>query len=103
MGIASGATTRAGDRRRHGGDSSHGSALPVRVNLACATPGLGPRHYELFFAGRGISLIGTWMARIAMRWLVYRLPGSAVLLGVVGFASQIPAFVLGPVAGVWVD
>ena len=75
----------------------------VRVNLAFATRALRARNYKLFFTGQSISLIGTWMTRIAMSWLVYRLTGSAVLLGVVGFASQIPVFVLGPVAGVWVD
>jgi MFS family permease len=73
------------------------------VNLAFATRALRSRNYKLFFTGQGISLIGTWMTRIATSWLVYRLTGSAALLGVVGFAGQIPAFVLGPVAGVWVD
>jgi MFS family permease len=68
-----------------------------------AVRALRSKNFKLFFAGQGISLIGTWMTRIAMSWLVYRLTGSAALLGVVGFASQIPAFVLGPVAGVWVD
>ena len=48
-------------------------------------------------------MIGTWMTRIATSWLVYRLTNSAVLLGLVGFASQIPSFLLGPIAGVWVD
>ncbi len=61
------------------------------------------RNYRLFFGGQGISLIGTWMQNIAMSWLVYRLTGSALLLGVVGFASQIPAFILSPVAGVAAD
>lgn len=61
------------------------------------------RNYRLFFSGQGVSLIGTWMTRLAMSWLVYRLTGSAVLLGVTGFASQIPAFVLGPIVGVWLD
>ncbi len=61
------------------------------------------RNYRLFFGGQSLSLIGTWMTRIAMSWLVYRLTGSAFLLGLTGFASQIPAFVLGPFAGVWVD
>ncbi len=75
----------------------------VRVNLSFATRALRARNYKLFFTGQSISLIGTWMTRIAMSWLVYRLTGSAVLLGVVGFASQIPVFVLGPIAGVWVD
>jgi MFS family permease len=64
---------------------------------------LGHRNYRLFFAGQGISLIGTWMTRIATSWLVYRLTGSALLLGVVGFAGQIPTFLLSPFAGVLVD
>jgi len=61
------------------------------------------RNYRLFFGGQGISLIGTWMTRIATAWLVYRLTHSAFLLGLVSFASQIPILVLGSVAGVWVD
>jgi MFS family permease len=61
------------------------------------------RNYRLFFAGQGTSLIGTWLTRVATSWLVYRLTGSALLLGVVGFAGQIPTFFLAPVAGVWVD
>jgi MFS family permease len=61
------------------------------------------RNYRLFFSGQGISLIGTWMQRIAMPWLVYHITGSAFLLGVVGFAGQIPTFLLAPVAGVLTD
>jgi hypothetical protein len=61
------------------------------------------RNYSLFFAGQGVSLIGTWMTRVATAWLVYRLTGSAMLLGVVSFASQIPILFLGSFAGVWVD
>jgi MFS family permease len=61
------------------------------------------RNYKLFFSGQSVSLIGTWMTRLATSWLVYRLTQSAFLLGLVGFASQIPLFVLGPFAGVWVD
>lgn len=61
------------------------------------------RNYRLFFAGQSISLIGTWMQRIAMPWLVYNLTGSALLLGVVAFAGQIPIFILSPVAGVLTD
>ena len=60
-------------------------------------------NYRLFFFGQGTSLVGTWITRVATSWLVYRLTGSAVLLGVVGFCGQIPTFVLGPFAGVWVD
>lgn len=61
------------------------------------------RNYRLFFAGQLVSLIGTWMAQVAMSWLVYQLTGSKLLLGTVAFASQIPGFVLGPWAGVMVD
>jgi MFS family permease len=61
------------------------------------------RNYRLFFAGQSVSLIGTWLTRIATSWLVYRLTHSALLLGLVGFAGQIPTFVLAPFAGVWVD
>lgn len=61
------------------------------------------RNYRLFFSGQSISLIGTWMQRIAMPWLVYHMTGSAFLLGVVGFAGQIPTFLLAPVAGVLTD
>ncbi len=53
--------------------------------------------------GQIISLIGTWTQQIAMPWLVYRLTGSALLLGVVSFATQIPAFLIAPVAGVMAD
>jgi MFS family permease len=57
----------------------------------------------LYFIGQGISLIGTWMQSIAMGWLVYRLTGSVFLLGVIGFTSQIPSFILSPFAGVLTD
>jgi len=61
------------------------------------------RNYRLFFGGQSISLIGTWMQRIAIPWLVYRLTGSVFLLGVFGFAGQIPTFLLAPFAGVLTD
>jgi MFS family permease len=61
------------------------------------------RNYKLFFGGQSISLIGTWMQRIAMPWLVYDITGSPVLLGLVGFAGQIPTFLLAPIAGVLTD
>ena len=61
------------------------------------------RNYRLFFSGQSISLIGTWIQRIAMPWLVYRLSDSSFLLGVVGFAGQIPTFLLAPFAGVLSD
>jgi MFS family permease len=61
------------------------------------------RNFRLFFGGQSISLIGTWMTRVATAWLVYRLTGSALLLGTISFAGQIPTFLLAPFAGVWVD
>lgn len=64
---------------------------------------LAHRNYRLFFSGQSVSLIGTWITRTATAWLVYRLTGSALLLGVVGFAGQIPTLVLAPFAGVLVD
>jgi MFS family permease len=61
------------------------------------------RNFRLFFGGQTISLVGTWMTRIATAWLVYRLTGSALLLGTISFAGQIPTFLLAPFAGVLVD
>lgn len=72
-------------------------------SLKFALRALTHRNYMLFFAGQTTSLVGTWMTRLAQSWLVYRLTGSAFLLGVVGFSGQIPTFLLGPFAGVWVD
>ena len=73
------------------------------ANWGLAIRALKSRNYRLYFAGQGVSLAGTWMTRIATSWLVYRLTGSAALLGIVSFAGQIPMFFLGPVAGVWID
>jgi MFS family permease len=64
---------------------------------------LRSRNYRLFFEGQIVSLIGTWMTRVATSWLVYRITGSAFLLGLTGFAGQIPVFFLTPFAGVWLD
>ena len=61
------------------------------------------RNFRLFVIGQSISLIGTWMTRIAIAWLVYRLTGSPWMLGAIGFANQIPSFLLAPVAGVVID
>ncbi|QHG17521.1 MFS transporter [Nostoc sp. ATCC 53789] len=66
-------------------------------------PALRSKNYQLFFAGQGISLIGTWMTQLATVWLVYNLTNSALMLGVVGFSSQIPSFFLAPFGGVFVD
>jgi len=61
------------------------------------------RNYRLFFLGQLISLMGTWMQSVAQQWLVYRLTGSAALLGLVGFLSQIPMLLLTPFGGVIAD
>lgn len=67
------------------------------------TRALRHRNYRLFFVGQGLSLVGNWITIVATGWLVYRLTGSAALLGMVGFAGQIPVFLLSAVAGTWVD
>jgi MFS family permease len=64
---------------------------------------LRSRNYRLFFAGQSVSLIGTWMTRLATSWIVYQLTGSAFLLGLTSFVGQIPAFFVAPIAGVWLD
>jgi hypothetical protein len=61
------------------------------------------RNYRFFFAGQLISLVGTWMQMVAQSWLVYRLTGSSLMLGSVGFASQIPVFLLAFVGGTVAD
>ncbi len=66
-------------------------------------PAFRSRNYRLFFLGQGISLIGSWMTQLATIWLVYHLTNSPLMLGIVGFTSQIPSFVLGPFGGVFVD
>ncbi len=75
----------------------------VAATTRATTRSLRYRNFRLYFIGQGVSLIGTWMQRVAMAWLVYRLTGSALLLGVVGFASRIPTLVLAPLAGVAAD
>ncbi len=61
------------------------------------------RDFRLFLLGQGVSLVGTWMQRVAFAWLAYRLTGSALLLGLVVFLSQLPTLILAPFAGVLLD
>src|SRR3979490_3156709 len=68
--------------------------------LANVARALKHRNFQLFFAGQLISLVGTWMQTVAQSWLVYRLSGSAFLLGTVGFASQFPVFLMSPIGGI---
>ena len=79
------------------------SAMTAPSDFSHAWRALRHRNFRLFFGGQSISLIGTWMTRIATSWLVYRLTKSPLLLGTVGFAGQIPTFLLAPLAGVLVD
>jgi MFS family permease len=76
---------------------SGGSALSATFRA------LRHRNFQLFFGGQLISLIGTWMQSIAEAWLVYRLTGSSLLLGLVGFSSQIPVFLVAPIGGIVAD
>src|SRR5688572_20815032 len=73
------------------------------MRLPAALRSLRARNYRLFVSGQLISLIGTWMQTVAQAWLIYRLTGSAALLGLIGFAGQIPVFVLAPLGGVIAD
>src|SRR5580765_293953 len=68
-----------------------------------ALSALESRNYRLFFFGQMVSLVGTWMSQTASLWLIYHLSSSPLLLGMVGFASQMPIFFLAPIAGVVVD
>ncbi|HEY4837022.1 MAG TPA: MFS transporter, partial [Candidatus Acidoferrales bacterium] len=80
-----------------GGMPARAGRLPVTLRA------LRHRNFQLFFGGQLISLVGTWMQSVAQGWLVYRLTGSSLLLGVVAFASQIPIFLLSPVGGTVAD
>ncbi|HCA27989.1 MAG TPA: MFS transporter, partial [Betaproteobacteria bacterium] len=64
---------------------------------------LAHRNFRLYLSGQGISLIGTWTQQVAMGWLAYRLSGSAVWLGVIGFSGQIPILLFASFGGVWSD
>ena len=73
------------------------------MKLPATLRALQYRNFQLFFSGQLISLVGTWMQNVAQSWLVYRMTGSSVLLGAIGFASQIPSFIFSPVAGIVAD
>jgi MFS family permease len=77
--------------------------LLAKIKIIQLPPALRSRNYRLFFAGQGLSLIGSWMTNVATAWLVYNLSDSPWMLGVVGFTSQIPTLILLPFAGVLID
>src|SRR5689334_18062567 len=85
---------------------SNNSAAPqsgIQSRFSHTFRALRHRNYQYFTSGQIISLCGTWMQTVAESWLVYRLTGSAVLLGSVGFASQIPVFLIAPFGGAIAD
>ncbi|MGA2745759.1 MAG: MFS transporter [Candidatus Sulfotelmatobacter sp.] len=86
-------------------DPASSSSTPETslASISHAWRALRHRNFKLFFFGQSISVIGTWMTRVATSWLVYRMTHSALLLGIVSFAGQIVSFLLGPFAGVWVE
>jgi MFS family permease len=81
----------------------HSERVPDLSSVSHAWRALRHRNFRLFFAGQSISLIGSWMTRLATTWLVYRLTHSAMLLGVVNFAGQIVTFLVAPLAGVLIE
>ena len=85
--------------------STNGGATAESGGLRWQAAGRALRHrnFQLFFSGQLISLIGTWMQTVAQSWLVYRLTGSGLELGAVGFASQIPVFLCAPIGGIVAD
>ena len=85
----------------HWDEVTTAKAAPSR--WATTLRALRHRNFQLFFSGQLISLIGTWMQSVAQAWLVYRLSGSALLLGAVGFSSQIPVFLIAPIGGITAD
>src|SRR5438105_12162154 len=86
---------------RAGSSRKAESSRPLRWQAAGRA--LRHRNFQLFFSGQLISLVGTWMQSVAQSWLVYRLTGSGLLLGAVGFASQIPVFLVAPIGGITAD
>ena len=85
------------------GDTEKAGGTGETNRLRSTFRALRHRNFQLFFAGQFVSLIGTWMQIVAQSWLVYRLTGSVVLLGLIGFAGQVPVFLLAPFGGAVAD
>lgn len=86
-----------------GNNSDEADGSDASSPLANTFRALKHRNFRFFFLGQFVSLTGTWMQSVAQSWLVYRLTGSVVLLGLIGFASQIPVFLLAPIGGAVAD
>ena len=80
------------------------TAAPQRTSrLPAGMRALAHRNFRLYFAGQAVSILGSWIQQVALSWLVYRLTGSAALLGITAFCGLIPQLVVGPLAGAWID
>lgn len=79
------------------------SQAAQRIRLPAGMRALGHRNFRLYFAGQAVSILGSWIQQVALSWLVYRLTGSAALLGVTAFCGLIPQLLVGPLAGAWID
>jgi MFS family permease len=79
------------------------AAAPRQSKFQDTIRSLKHRNFQLFFSGQIISLVGTWMDMVAEAWLVYRLTGSSLLLGMVTFAGQLPVLLISPFAGLVAD
>jgi len=77
------------------------SSSPARLKIVFRS--LNHRNYRLFFSGQIISLTGSWMQYVAIAWLIYRITDSVAMLGLIGFAGQIPIFILSPFTGALID
>jgi MFS family permease len=84
-------------RNEAAGSAARASRLPSALRA------LRHRNYRLFFGGQLVSLSGMWMQSVAQAWLIYRLTGSSVLLGLVSFSGQIPVFLLASFGGAFAD
>ena len=73
------------------------------MKLPASMRALGHRPFRLYFFGQAVSILGSWIQQVALAWLVYRLTGSAALLGLAAFAALAPILVVGPLAGAWID
>ncbi len=64
---------------------------------------LAHRNYRFYFVGQAVSILGSWIQQVSLSWLVYRITGSAALLGVTAFCALVPQLLVGPLAGAWID
>ena len=79
------------------------SVAAAKPRLPAGMRALAHRNFRLYFAGQAVSILGSWIQQVALAWLVYRLTGSAALLGVTAFCGLIPQLLVGPLAGAWID